>query len=89
MQKSTDIELLNKLDKLHTTELGAIRIRRNLSLDTEDVVLWCQTKIESDNAVITRKGKNWYVNVDGCIITVNAYSYTIITAHKEKRCGKA
>lgn len=88
MQKSTDIELLNKLDKLHTTELGAIRIRRNLSLDTEDVVLWCQTKIESDNAVITRKGKNWYVNVDGCIITVNAYSYTIITAHKEKKCGK-
>ena len=89
MQKSTDIELLNKLDKLHTTELGAIRIRRNLSLDTEDVVLWCQTKIKSDNAVITRKGKNWYINVDGCIITVNAYSYTIITAHKEKRCGKA
>lgn len=89
MQKSTDIELLNKLDKLHTTELGAIRIRRNLSLDIEDVVLWCQTKIKSDNAVITRKGKNWYVNVDGCIITVNAYSYTIITAHKEKRCGKA
>lgn len=89
MQKSTDIELLNKLDKLHTTELGAIRIRRNLSLDTEDVVLWCQTKIESDNAVITRKGKNWYVNVDGCIITVNAYSYTIITAHTERKCGKA
>lgn len=89
MQKSTDIELLKNLDKLHTTELGAIRIRRNLSLDTEDVVLWCQTKIESDNAVITRKGKNWYVNVDGCIITVNANSYTIITAHKEKKCGKA
>lgn len=84
MQKSTDIELLNKLDKLHTTELGAIRIRRNLSLDTEDVVLWCKMKIESDDAFITRKGKNWYVNVDGCIITVNAYSYTIITAHKEK-----
>lgn len=89
MQKSTDIELLKNLDKLHITELGAIRIRRNLSLDTEDVVLWCQTKIKSDNAFITRKGKNWYINVDGCIITVNAYSYTIITAHKEKKCGKA
>lgn len=89
MQMTTDIELLKNLDKLHTTELGAIRIRRNLSLNTEDVVLWCQTKIDSDNAVITRKGKNWYVNVDGCIITVNAYSYTIITAHKEKKYGKA
>lgn len=88
MQKSMDIELLKNLDKLHTTELGVVRIKRNLSLETDDVVLWCKTKINSDYAVITRKGKNWYVNVDGCIITVNAYSYTIITAHKEKMCEK-
>ena len=33
---------------------------------------------------ITRKGKNWYITVEGCIITVNAHSFTIITAHKEK-----
>ena len=26
-----------------------------------------------------------YINIDDCIITVNAYSYTIITAHKEKK----
>lgn len=84
MQKSTDIELLKNLDKLHTTELGVLRIKRNLALDTDDVILWCKTKIDSDNAVIARKGKNWYINVDGCIITVNAHSYTIITAHKEK-----
>lgn len=77
-------ELLENLDKLHTTELGVVRIKKNLSLDTEDVVDWCRVKIESPNAVITRNGKNWYINVDGCIITVNAYSYTIITAHKEK-----
>lgn len=43
---------------------------------------WCKDKISSDNAVITGNGKNWYVNIDACIITVNAYSYTIITAHK-------
>ena len=30
-------------------------------------------------------GKNWYINIDACIITVNACSYTIITAHKEKK----
>lgn len=40
MQKSTDIELLKKLDKLHTTELGVLRIKRNLALDTDDVILW-------------------------------------------------
>ncbi len=81
----TDNELLKNLDKLHTTELGVERIKRNLSLDTDDVVEWCKTKINSANAVIIRNGKNWYVNVDKCILTVNAYSYTIITAHKEKK----
>ena len=77
-------ELLQNLDKLHTTELGIIRIKRNLSLETEDVVSFCREKILSESAVITRKGKNWYIEVENSIITVNAYSYTIITAHKKK-----
>ena len=72
------------INKLHSTELGIQRIKKNLSLNTEDVVGWCKEKIVLSTAEITRKGKNWYVTVDGCIITVNAYSYTIITAHKEK-----
>jgi hypothetical protein len=78
-------ELLINLDKLHTTELGVVRLKKNLSLDTDKVVDWCKTKIKSPHATITRNGKNWYVNIDGCIITVNGYSYTIITAHKEKK----
>lgn len=81
---NSDNELLKNLERLHTTELGVARIKRNLSLETDDVIEWCKDKINADNAVITRKGKNWYVNADGCIITVNAYSYTVITAHKEK-----
>ena len=76
--------LLTNLDKLHTTDLGILRIRKNLSLDAEDVVSWCKDKIAAENADITRKGKNWYIAVDGCMITVNAYSYTIITAHRKK-----
>lgn len=84
-EKDTSSELLNHLDKLHTTELGVIRIKGNLSLDIEDVVAWCKDKISSAHAVIVRKGKNWYVTVDNFVITVNAHSYTIITAHKEKR----
>lgn len=74
-------ELLQNLNSIHTTELGAERIKRNLTLETDDVVEWCKYKIRSKAAAIIRKGKNWYVTVDGCIITVNAYSYTIITAH--------
>ena len=79
------MELLNNTAKLHTTELGALRIKRNLSLDTEDTVAWCREQISSPEAVIVRRGKNWYITVNGCIITVNAYSYTIITAHKLKK----
>ena len=74
-------ELLTNLSKLHTTELGIVRIKRNLSLDTENVVNWCKDKISSTNAAISRNGKNWYVTIDCCVITINAHSYTIITAH--------
>lgn len=77
-------ELLINLDKLHTTELGSVRIKRNLSLDTDDVVSWCKMKTGSSDAVIKRIGKNWYVTIEGCTITIHAYSFTIITAHKEK-----
>ncbi|MCD3351158.1 DUF3781 domain-containing protein [Clostridium botulinum D/C] len=48
----------------------------------DDVVKWCNGKIVNSNAIISRRGKNWYMDVDNCEITVNAYSYTIITAHK-------
>ena len=78
------MELLNNLDKVHTTEMGVDRIIRNIEVDVEDIVAYCIDKIKQENAVIERKGKNYYVSVDGIIITVNASSYTIITAHKEK-----
>ena len=78
-------ELIQNLDKLHTTELGVGRIKKNLSLDMDDIVTWCSGKILSSNAIIVRRGKNWYINIDDCEITVNANSYTIITAHKLKR----
>ena len=78
--------LLENIEKLHTTTMGVERIRRNLSLgeDVKDVVTFCRQKILDDKAAITRQGKNWYIKINGCIITVNAYSFTIITAHKEK-----
>lgn len=78
-------ELLKNIEKIHTTEMGVIRIANNLSLDTYHIVDWCKSKITSTNAMITRQGKNWYVTVDDCILTINAYSLTIITAHKIKK----
>lgn len=77
-------DLIQNADKLHTTELGAERIKRHLSPDVSDPVPWCRTKVLSKRAVIKRQGKNWYVYADNIVITINAYSYTIITAHKMK-----
>ncbi|MBO7732560.1 MAG: DUF3781 domain-containing protein [Methanobrevibacter sp.] len=79
------MELLENLDKIHTTEMGVDRIKRNIEVDVDDIVAYCVEKIKQENAVIEKKGKNYYVSVDGIIITVNASSYTIITAHKEKK----
>ena len=76
-------DLLDNLDKVHTTELGAVRIKRNLDLQTDDVVDWCVQRIaQADSAI--RKGKNWYVTTDGVVLTIHAGRYTIITAHKLK-----
>jgi hypothetical protein len=78
----TENELIANLHKVHTTALGAERIRRNLCLNVDDVVDWCRQKIQNNRSSIIRKGKNWYVSTVDCIITVNAYSFTIITAYK-------
>lgn len=75
-------DLIQNIEKLHTTPMGVERIKRNLSLDVPDVVEWCRIKILDTYAVIERKGKNWYINVEHCEITVNAHSYTIITVHR-------
>ena len=77
--------LLSDIDKLHTTELGVTRIKRNLRLSSEDVVKYCKTKILDEKSVVYKQGKNFYCETEGEIITVNSYSFTIITAHKIKK----
>ena len=76
-------ELINHIDMLHTTKLGAERIKRNLGLTADDVVHWCKQKVLQADEII-RKGKNWYVYAGEAVITVNAYSCTIITAHRSE-----
>lgn len=76
-------DLLTNLDKIHTTKLGAERIKKNLSLDVANIIEWSQQKIKNADSII-RKGKNWYVHVDDFVLTINAHSITIITAHKER-----
>ncbi len=77
--------LLSHIEKIHTTELGAERIKRNLGLSTDDVVEYCKNKITDVKSVIYKEGKNFYSESDGERITVNSCSFTIITAHKIKK----
>ena len=70
---------------LRTTPMGAERIRKNLSLGEQDAASWCREQLRRSDAVFVRKGKNWYVHGAGCVITINADSYTIITAHPKKK----
>ncbi len=79
-----DDALLNDIDKIHTTEMGIDRIKKNLKINVDDVVEYCTKIINNPNCDITRKGKNYYCQLNNEIITVNAYSYTIITAHLVK-----
>ena len=73
--------LLDNISKVHTTERGIDRIKKNLKLNTNDVVEFCKNKILDKNCNIYKQGKNWYCEIDNIKITLNSYSYTIITAH--------
>ena len=50
-------ELIENIDKLHTTEMGIERIKRNLSLEIDNVIFWCKEKILTERRIIERKGK--------------------------------
>ena len=73
--------LLSNIDKVHTTEMGIDRIKKNLKIDTNDVVEHCKNKVLDKKCNIYKQGKNWYCEIDNIKITINSYSYTIITAH--------
>ena len=73
--------LLSNINKIHTTKMGLDRIKKNLQLDTDEVIKYCQNKILNKNCNIYKQGKNWYCEMDNIRITINSFSYTIITAH--------
>lgn len=73
--------LLSNIDKVHTTKLGIDRIKKNLKIDMNNVVEYCKNKILNNNCNLYKQGKNWYCEIDNITITINVYSYTIITTH--------
>lgn len=73
--------LIKHIDEIHTTPMGCDRISKNLKLYNEDVVLWCKNAVINAN-LIKHLNKNYYVYYFDAVLTINARSFTIITAHK-------
>ena len=41
--------LIDNIDKIHTTKMGIDRIKRNLKLNTDDVVGYCESSIMNNS----------------------------------------
>ena len=76
--------LIENIDKIHTTEMGIGRIQRNLGI-SEEPVSYCISKLKKKDSKVTKEGKNYYIDVDDCIITINSSNFTVITAHKKSK----
>ena len=75
--------LIENMGRIHTTEMGLERIRKNLELNDVDVVEYCKDVIKNKNSEVEKRGKNYYVYLEDKILTINSSSFTIITAHKK------
>ena len=64
--------LLDNISKVHTTEMGIDRIKKNLKLNTNDVVEFCKNKILDKNCNIYKQSKNWYCEIDNIKITIES-----------------
>ena len=73
--------LLANIDKIHTTEMSLGRVKENLKIDVKDVAEYCKNKVSDRNCNIYKQGKNWYCEIGNIKFTINAYTYSIITAH--------
>ena len=57
--------LIENINRLHITDKGTDRIRKNLELGNIDVVAWCRKKILDANSVIEKRGKTGtYIQTD-------------------------
>ena len=55
-------ELINNINKIHTTKLGVSRIKNNLKIEGIDAVSYCKDIVLNKDSIITKKER---------IITVN------------------
>lgn len=74
--------LLANLDKIHTTELGEERLLKNLKLANKNPIRYVKELLKNPKSYIYKKGKNYYSEYNHIRLTINAKTFTVITAHK-------
>lgn len=57
--------LLRHSERLHTTELGARRIGKDLGIGEAEAVAYCRKLLEENDCVVFRRGKNLYYEAVG------------------------
>lgn len=79
-QQEEKERLIKNTQKIVTTAKGKERIQQNLGIAPNvDIVKFCIEQIKQAD-IIYRRGKNWYIESNNYLITINAKSFTIITA---------
>ena len=83
MNSAVRDELLANLVLLHTYDRAGhgTNLEESFAGSGDDVMCWCRERIREPAAEVRKRGKNFYVLVGDCEITVHARSGTIITAN--------
>ena len=81
---SLEKDLIYNLHRIHTTDLGRMRLSKNLDVDTKNVLDYCLKLVLNDNSIQYKRGKNWYIEWKDVQMVIHSTSYTIITAHRGK-----
>ena len=76
-------EFMDWCKKVGTKPMYAINLGTRGIDDARNVVEYCKKKVLDKKTRIYKQGKNWYCEIGDIKITINSYSYTIITAHKK------
>ena len=79
IKESPKEEMLNRVEELHTTPMGYIRINSIFQKDDE-CISYIKEILKDPSTDVIRLGKNYYLYCKDYIVTINASSFTIITA---------
>lgn len=76
--------ILNKkfITELHTTKGGEEKIYNNIGVTFNNLIQQMLIASEKEEIHTKTKGKNIYIEFNSIVVTINANSKTIITAHK-------